>query len=213
MNPPLKRKAKGVIDVTTFCFASTPPANGEIRLSDCQLPLKNAVPGYFSALHGHRNKLEAVEIARQYALEKNFLMLAVNFYLQLEHPITPGVTSSDTLSGRSFVSTTRLTRALADDVADHWKAAMMRDSSYTESGLNNLYDWSDPASFISDHPLYIADLIEKWHIPVIAHPAKFSFSERPIVVATFKPTNEIITAIEIDASSTRYVDKVINDLY
>ncbi|MDO8728657.1 MAG: hypothetical protein Q7K26_02050 [bacterium] len=210
---PLKRKAKGLIEVTSFAFLSSPPKNGVMKLSDCKMPLKHPVPGCFSALHGHRNKLDAMQIAREYANEKKLILIAVNLYLQVEHPIVPGVTFPETIKDRSFISMARISRTLAIEVADHWKKRMVEDFGYSKDAIELLYDWTRPEDFISNCPQYIAELLEEWKTSVIAHHSKFSFSDREISVATFKPTQSLLTAIEVDPGSTKYVQKIVNDLF
>jgi hypothetical protein len=210
---PLKRKAKGLIEVTSFAFLSSPPKNGVMNLSDCKMPLKHPVPGCFSALHGHRNKLDAMQIAREYANEKKLILVAVNLYLQVENPIVPGVTFPETIKDRSFISMARISRTLAIEIADRWKGKMIKDFGYKEDAIELLYDWTRPEDFISNYPQYVAELLDEWGTSVIAHHSKFSFSDREISVATFKPAKSLLIACEVDPGSTKYVQNLVNDLF
>lgn len=209
---PVKKKAKGLIEVTSFAFLSNPPKNGEMKLSECKMPMKHPIPGYFSALHGHRNKLDAMQLAREYANERGLILIAVNLYLQVDKPILPGVTTPETIGDRSFISMSRISRALAIDVADYWKKRLAEDFDYSSETIDLLYNWSQPEEFVANNPQYVAELLEDWKTSVIAHHSKFTFSDREVSVATFKPTDKLLSAFEVDPASAKYVRKLVNDL-
>lgn len=209
----IKKKAKGVIEVSTFAFAPKGPSNRRIKLSQCILPLREPVPGYFSGLHGYANKNEAMMLARQYAATKDLHMLTVNLYLLMSHPLKAGYITEESLPERSLVSTNRLSRALVQDVAALWKKFLQRDHNVTREYLESIYKWDRPEIFVADHPRYVAALFRKWrNVQVISHNSRFTFTEKPVVVATFKPTKSIIVGVEVDPSCSDLVDTVINDL-
>lgn len=172
------RPAPKTIELSSVYFYEGATAPRTIQLRDCGLPLKTAGTGLFAGLYGYQSKTEGFMAARVYADKHRMRFTVVDYLVRLEHQINRNQMKPEEIDQHDFVSFTRITRSLADEVGELiWK--QIKGSPYNREHGDDVFD------LLANHPEAIKSLTDdpRWkHLKVIAYHAILPMSETPLAI-------------------------------